>query len=84
MPRTRQTDIDDFLAQQRIALVGASRNTLSFSRIVLKTLIKRGYEVELVNPNAEEIAGRKCWSRVQEINTPVDCALAVTTPDSTT
>ena len=84
MPNIRQADIDDFLAQRRIALVGVSRSAMNFSRIVLRTLLKRGYEVELVNPNADEIAGRKSWSRVQEIGPPVDCALVLTSAETTT
>ena len=84
MPDTKKADIDDFLAQKRVALIGVSRSAMNFSRMVLRSLVKRGYEVELVNPNAKEIAGRKSWERIQDIDPPVDAALVLTAPETTT
>jgi len=36
-----------------------------------------------VNPNATEILGRRCFSRLQEVNPPVDAALLMTSPEVT-
>ncbi len=35
----------EFLAQKRIALVGVSRQEKDFSRMVLRELVRRGYDV---------------------------------------
>lgn len=70
--------IDDFLAQRRLALVGASRDPADFSRVVLRELLSRGYDVVPVNPEGAEIEGRPCARRVSEIAPPVDAVLVMT------
>jgi predicted CoA-binding protein len=75
--------IADFLAQKRIAMVGVSRAPASFSASVFKELCQRGYDMVPVNPNTQEILGRKCFARVQDINPPVDAALLMTSPEAT-
>jgi predicted CoA-binding protein len=72
-----------FLAHRRIALVGASREEQAFSRIVLGELLRRGYDVVPVTPAAEEIAGHRCFGRVQDIQPPVEAALVMTAPAKT-
>jgi predicted CoA-binding protein len=39
-----------FLAERRIALIGVSREPKDFSRMVLRELLKRGYDVVPVSP----------------------------------
>ncbi len=75
---TSLESIKDFLAQKRIAMVGMSRDAKSMSAILFKELSQRGYDVVPVNPNMEEVMGRKCFARVQEIRPPVDAALLMT------
>lgn len=82
MPTT-QADIDDFLAHHRIAMVGVSRDPKDFSRVILRELSGRGYDVVPVNPLAPELDGRPCFSRVQDITPPVDGALLMTSPKDT-
>ncbi|HVP67933.1 MAG TPA: CoA-binding protein [Anaeromyxobacteraceae bacterium] len=78
MPKTTIERAKDFLAQRRIALVGVSRNPKHFSRVILRELLARGYDVVPVNPLAGEVEGRRCAARVQEIEPPVAGALLVT------
>ena len=72
--------IEDFLAQKRIAIVGASRDPKDFSLLLFKEFCRRGYNVVPVNPQASEILGQRCFARVQDIQPPVDAALLMTSP----
>lgn len=75
--------ISDFLAQKRIAMVGMSRDPKSFSIYLFDELVRRGYDVIPVNPNATEVKGRRCFARVQDIQPPVEAALLLTSPEIT-
>jgi len=78
--RANLETIRDFLAQKRIAMVGISHENTSFSESVFKELCKRGYDVVPVNPFVNEVLGRRCFARVQEIQPPVGGALLMTSP----
>ena len=81
--KTSLDTINDFLAQKRIALVGLSRDRGSFSVSVFKELSKRGYDVVPVNPNAQELMGRRCYAHLRDIKPPVTAALLLTPPADT-
>jgi uncharacterized protein len=83
VPTVSLNTIEDFLAQKRIALVGLSRSPGDFSVSVFQELLQRGYDVVPVNPNAQEVLGRKCFARVQDIQPPVTAALLMTSPAAT-
>lgn len=72
--------IQDFLRQKRLAIVGVSHNSRDFSRKLYEELRGRGYEVVPVNPNLGELAGDKCFAKVQDIQPPVDGALLMNPP----
>ena len=55
-----------------IAVVGISSNPERDSHDVARYLIEAGYEVFLVNPNEDEVLGRKVYDRVQDLPRPVD------------
>jgi uncharacterized protein len=80
MMKTQRQDIDQFLAQRRIALVGISRDDKDFSRTLFRELQQRGYDVVPVNPQASEVDGVRCYGRMQEIEPPVEGALLMTPP----
>ena len=79
MPTTI-TNVQDFLALHRIALVGLSRNPKDFSRMLFREMCERGYDMVPVNPSASELEGRRCFARVQEITPPVEGVLVMTAP----
>ncbi|HEX2569527.1 MAG TPA: CoA-binding protein [Polyangia bacterium] len=83
MSTTAREVIDDFLAQRRIALVGASHDEKDFSRLVLRELRQRGYEVLPVNPKVERIDDLTCYPRVQDIPGSVGGAIVMTPPEVT-
>jgi len=75
--------IEDFLAQKRIAIIGASRDPKSFSIMLLKEFVRRGYEVVPVNPKTPNVLGRTCYARVEDIQPPVQGAILLTPPEVT-
>jgi predicted CoA-binding protein len=78
MAKTTIQDIDDFLAQKRIALVGVSRNPQEISRLLLREFVRRGYDVVPVNPNLAEVEGLRCFARIQDVAPAVDAVLIMT------
>lgn len=82
MPTTLP-EVQEFLAQKRIAIVGISRNPKELSRMLFRDMEQRGYDMVPVNPFIEEIEGTKCFARVQDITPPVDAALLMTSPEIT-
>jgi hypothetical protein len=81
MPESVREVISGFLAQKRIAVIGASRNARDFNASMFRTLRERGYDAVPVNPNATEIDGVRCYARVQDIEPPVAAALVMTAPE---
>jgi uncharacterized protein len=75
--------IEDFLAQKRVAIIGASRDPKSFSIMLLKEFVRRGYEVIPVNPKTPNVLGLTCYGRVQDIQPPVQGAVVLTSPQVT-
>ena len=57
-----------------IALIGASKKEERPSNLVMRNLLKRGYQVFPVNPGHEggEILGQKCFARLIDIPHPID------------
>jgi len=69
--------IDDFYAQKKIAVVGASRQKNKYGGGVLKELLTRDYEAIPVNPNADEIQGQKCYRSLKDLPKGVKNAIVV-------
>jgi len=80
---TTRDDIEDFLAQRRIAMVGVSRDPKDFSRALFRDMCTLGYDMVPVNFSASEIDGKPCFSRVKNIEPPVEGALLMTSPRET-
>ena len=78
MTMTTREQIDNFLAQTRLALVGVSHDPKDFSREMFRELTRRGYDMVPVNPNLTEVEGRRCFARVQDVTPPVGGALVMT------
>lgn len=81
--KTTLTDIEDFLANKRLAVVGLSRNPKDFSHAVFRELSSRDYDLVPVNPSVNELEQKRCFARVQEIFPPVEGALLMTSPTET-
>jgi len=75
--------IHDFLSRDRIAVVGVSSNTHEFSRSLFRALARQGYDVIPVHPGIEELDGRPCFARMEDIQPPAEAALLLTAPPVT-
>ena len=65
------------------AVVGATQNKDKWGYKIFKKLLKNGFTVYPVNPQAKEVAGLKCYSSVLEIPGEVDVLDLVTPPPAT-
>lgn len=74
--------ISDFLARQRLAVIGVSHDPRDFSRGLLRELRQRGYDVVPVNPHlaGADVDGTRVVARVQDVTPPIEAALVMTPP----
>jgi predicted CoA-binding protein len=76
-------DVAAFLAQRRIAVIGASRSRLKYGNIVYRSLRSRGYEVLAVNPAGDRIEGDPCYPDLASVPGPVGAAIFIVPPAKT-
>jgi uncharacterized protein len=80
---TTKAAVKEFLAQKKIAIVGASRSGKGFGNIALKELRAKGYSVYPVNPKTQLIDGERCYPGLSALPERADAALIVVPPDET-
>jgi len=80
---TLQEAARDFLAQKRIAIVGASRDSRAPANFVLRKLRVAGHEMFPVNPRALNVEGLQCHPDLRSISDGVDAVVAFTPPQAT-
>ena len=70
-------NLDSVFYPKSVALIGASTKPQSVGNDILKNLIEQGYQggIYPVNPTAEEILGKKCYSSVLEIKESVELVI---------
>jgi predicted CoA-binding protein len=73
--------IQDFTAQKKIAIVGASRGGKKFGNAAMTELLARGIQVLPVHPSADEIDGVKCHPNLASLRGQVDAVVVVVKPD---
>jgi len=83
MSRNRKADVQDFLSQKNIAIVGTSRSKNKFGNIIFRELKKRGYRVIPVNPNTKIVEGDQCYPDLKSLPEKVDGAIIVVPPANT-
>jgi len=84
-PTTLAAKVDDFLAQQRIAVAGVSRDKSHHpaGNLIFHKLKKSGQQVFPVNPNLESFEGERCYPDLQSIPDGVDGVVIITRPQTT-
>ena len=62
----------EILSLEKIAVIGMSKHPQKAAQFVPKYLSENGYDVTPVNPNADEILGKKSYSTASEIDGDID------------
>ena len=75
--------LKEFLEQPVWAVVGASRDPSRYGHRVLVALRKAGYRAYAVNPNADEIAGERCYPSLAALPETPDVVDTVVPPTVT-
>lgn len=75
-----RADVDDFLAQKTLAVVGVSRNSQKFGNAIFNELKAKGYQVYPVNPQAEKIGEDKCYPSLAALPAGVEGVVVVVPP----
>ena len=84
-PTTLAAKVADFLAQQRIAVAGVSRDKSQHpaGNLIFHKLKQRGQQVFPVNPNLDSFEGERCYPDLQSIPGGVDGVVIITRPETT-
>ncbi len=69
----------DFLAQERIAVAGVSRDASQPANLIYRRLRDAGHTVFAVNPHADEVEGDRCFHTVAELPAGID-GMVIATP----
>jgi uncharacterized protein len=73
----------EFLAKQRIAVTGVSRNPERHgSNVVYKRLRDRGYRVFAINPNTDEVEGDPAYTDLKSVPGGVQAVVIGTRPET--
>lgn len=80
---TTRADVDDFLAQKTLAVVGVSRDPKKFGNAAFRELRTKGYRLFPVNPNAERVEEETCYPSLRDLPELVGGALLVVPPEQT-
>jgi uncharacterized protein len=80
MVHVRFDVIQEFLSQQRFAIVGVSRDPNHFAHRMFLTLKSKGYTVYAVNPYTERIGEEPCFPYVRSLPEKVDGVVVLLPP----
>ncbi len=74
MDRDSYTDeeIKQIFSLKNVAVIGLSKNQEKAAHFVPKYLSQNGYNIIPVNPTADEILDKKCYSSVEDVLEPID------------
>ncbi|PBO86124.1 MAG: CoA-binding protein [Thaumarchaeota archaeon] len=74
MERDDYTDdqIRNILSLRNVAVIGMSKNSSKAAHYVPKYLSENGYDITPINPTAEQILEKKCYSSISEIDEQID------------
>ncbi|MBU2591003.1 MAG: CoA-binding protein [Nitrospinota bacterium] len=75
--------IKDFLAIEKMAIFGMSRDTTKFGNRVYKNMTAKGYKLFPIHPVQEEIEGIKCFKSIDDLPEKVEGAVMVIPPPKT-
>lgn len=84
-PTSHRANVDDFLAQKRLAVAGVSRDHSGHpaANLIYDRLKKTGHDVFAVNPHMQTFEGDRCYPTLQAIPGGVDGVVIITRPEVT-
>jgi len=65
-------EIKQIFSLKKIAVVGMSRHTTKAAHFVPKYLAEQGFDITPINPNTDEILGKKSYPNLSSLNHPID------------
>ena len=65
-------EIRSILSLKRVAVIGMSKHPRKAAQSVPRYLSENGYEITPVNPTADEILGKKCYSEISKVDGEID------------
>jgi predicted CoA-binding protein len=81
--KSSKAAVEDFISQEKLAVVGVSRNPKKFGNMAYRELKAKGYELFAVNPNLEKFEGDSCYPNLNALPQKVDGVLIVVPPSET-
>ncbi len=83
MPHLEQ-QVQDFLAQRRIAVAGVSRTDKNApGNLICEKLRRAGYETFPLNPHADSVGGHPCYRSLVALPASADALMVCTAPPIT-
>ena len=65
-------EIRDILSLRHVVVVGMSKHDNKVAHYVPKYLSENGFDIIPVNPTADEILGKKCYSAISDVDDDID------------
>ena len=75
-----KAEIEDFLSQRKLAVVGVSRGGKKYGNAAFRELKAKGYQVYPVNPRADVIEGERCYPGLVDLPETVGGVVVVVPP----
>jgi predicted CoA-binding protein len=75
--------VNEFLNQNKIAVVGVSRKRNKFGNVIYRELKKKGYQVYPINPNTNVVEGDTCYPDLLSLPEKIDAAVINVIPAKT-
>jgi len=75
--------VRDFLASERIAVAGVSRDPRQISNAIYRKLKGAGYSVIALNPKTDRVEGDACYPSLREVPGGVQAVVIATPPEAT-
>ena len=74
MEKDSHTDeeIKQIFSLKRVAVIGMSTHSAKAASFVPKYLAEQGFDITPINPNTDEILGKKSYPRLSSINHQID------------
>jgi acetyl coenzyme A synthetase (ADP forming)-like protein len=70
-------NLDIFFKPKSVAVIGASRSPQKVGHVIYRNFLESGFKGQVypINPETDQLLGRKCWPNVSAIGKAVDLAI---------